>query len=1662
MRHWIQAGLSAVAVSVMLAFPAAAQDRVPQYDKLIKSTQSIGVLGKDLAGDATNFYTGATTFSNIDLAVPGNSSLPVSVGRHYIVEYTHGLAEAPHPSQPYQKIQSIRQFAFGDWELDIPYITGTFTQQYGWQNDSTTPLNRCSIIGQVKSNGAPATGAPRQQSNFNPGGFWSGNTLHVPGGDQSMLVANVAGATKPTTGGPYHWTTNQNWWVSCLPTLANASGANAGEGFLAIAPDGTKYWFNWISRRNVSAISETESLNEDGVSPPYRTYSTFRQDVFLMPTRIEDRFGNWVQYTYSSDAFAKLLSITSNDGRQLTLSYNASGYVSSVSDGTRTLIYSYSGSTLTTVTLPDNSAWQYSFNGLGGVEATSHASPTDPCYTYVPNGTTYGCIGYPASTANATAYVIHPSGARADFKFSTHFQFGGKQGFFFWTYPFGISEKTISGPNMPAQKWYYAFAPGPAEVEAQCNAGACPTRIWTDEVSPDYRVTRRMFGLAPTQDEGILLQVLRGVLPTSTTTAIYTPPTYRIMASLRGGSDIDLVDDNTPVSVTTTTVTGPPLFYEEVDYFYRLGARLGDNPVKYEWGDAQVFWSERRIPVSQRKTVVQNTTFNYTVNSWDGLDRALSVTRASSLGYSKTDVSKYYDHTGLWVLGQLLTSTNNNTGIVTSQVDYDTATAMPIRTYAFGKLQQTMGYNIDGTLATVKDGRNLTTTLSQWYRGIPRRIDYADGNYQTASVNPVGWVTSVVDENGFSTGYGYDASGRLASIVYPTGDAVAWNNMTRNFRALTGSDWMPSGVSPGQWRLYEATGNHVTITYFDVMWLPILKHDYDAGNVAATLRATSTSYDGDGRAIFASYSSDIVNPPAVGVRTSYDALGRVSRVQQDSELGALNTTTEYLDGFQSRLTNPRGFQTTSGFVAYDDATMDAPAWTVLPGGAVTEIYRDMFGKPTLLRRRDAASTQIVDRRYVYDGYQQLCKTIEPETGSTAYGYDAAGNLAWSAAGLSLPDAGNCNASDAWGSGRRVDRSYDNRNRLTILAFPDGRGNQTLSYTPDGLPASITTYNDPGNGAAVVNAYTYNRRRMLVGESSGQPGWYSWGIGYGYDANGSLATQSYPTGLNVGYAPNALGQPTAVTSTDGWTYASGVSYYPNGAIKQFTYGNGIVHTMSQNARQLPARSTDAGVIDYESSFDANANATAVLDRVRGDTYSRWMTYDGLDRLTDAGSCSFGGDCWHRFTYDAVDNLKSWKLAGVKDYATYYYDSSNRLTNIQNSSGASVVGLGYDVQGNLANKNGQTYQFDYGNRLRASTSQEWYRYDGQGRRVLNWRWNESGVLSQYSLGGQLVYDENYRASGRKANEYVYLGGSLLTTRSRNIDTGAWTVTFQHTDGLGSPVAVTNTSGQVVDRTDYEPFGAAIGKPAYDGIGYTGHVQDGATGLTYAQQRYFDSSIGRFLSVDPVTADSGTGANFNRYWYANNNPYAFTDPDGRQSRRERHEQNRRESFCNTGCDSGSFFGDSGNSSGVFGNLGSLLSKVSNGEHRYFNQTWACNDLFMLGCNEANLFDNGLLYHSAPALDGEKRLAQNEIRLVLPLGYVRFTVDRQHWTIINHTTPNHALREGFVVRQIVRQGHDLLIQTRGYGKGALPAVNNYLNLPVWQTVDLNMLRSVNMSPGR
>ncbi|MBD8644705.1 hypothetical protein IFT63_14080 [Stenotrophomonas sp. CFBP 13724] len=511
----------------------------------------------------------------------------------------------------------------------------------------------------------------------------------------------------------------------------------------------------------------------------------------------------------------------------------------------------------------------------------------------------------------------------------------------------------------------------------------------------------------------------------------------------------------------------------------------------------------------------------------------------------------------------------------------------------------------------------------------------------------------------------------------------------------------------------------------------------------------------------------------------------------------------------------------------------------------------------------------VARQYVYDPQQQLCKVIEPETGSTVMDYDAGGNLIWSAAGLNLPSATSCDREAARTSGRRVDRTYDARNRLLTLTFPDGNGNQQWQYTPDGLPAQVTTSNE-GGASTVVNTYTYNKRRLLIGETVSVNGGAPVAVGYSYDANGSMAGQVRPSGLSLQYQPNALGQPTQVRDTSGQVYAQNIIWHPGGSLARLQYGNGVQHQTVLNARQLPAQLRDSGALALNYAYDANGNVTAILDQQQGTSKDVRMQYDGHNRLVQASSAGFGGDGQFRYRYDVLDNLVSSHLGGVKAH-NYWYDAKNRLTNVRDDSGATTIGLTYDVQGNLANRNGQLHTFDFGNRLREVPGIERYRYDAHGRRVTATDANGQRLFSLYGNDGTLLHEQR---RDRGTMDYIHLGKRLLATRSNGV------VTWQHNDALGSPVVTTNGAGAVVERKQFEPYGASVGA-ATDGVGYTGHVMDAGTGLTYMQQRYMDPVLGVFLSVDPVTAYGSPVVQFNRYRYGNGNPFNFTDPDGRKGK-------------------------------------------------------------------------------------------------------------------------------------------------------------------------------------
>lgn|GEM_PF-2584063 len=605
----------------------------------------------------------------------------------------------------------------------------------------------------------------------------------------------------------------------------------------------------------------------------------------------------------------------------------------------------------------------------------------------------------------------------------------------------------------------------------------------------------------------------------------------------------------------------------------------------------------------------------------------------------------------------------------------------------------------------------------------------------------------------------------------------------------------------------------------------------------------------------------------------------MTEVDQDSELNpsVLKTTTQYLSGFQTKVTNPRGKPTITSYLTYDEPSTAWPVSIVAPGWETTSITRDAFGKPLTLTRSGPfnGTTLSVIRYYIYDANQQLCERIQPESGMTVMDYDDAGNVAWTASGLPYPATPNCDSdrTTAKNSGRRVDRGYDQRNRLSALAFPDGNGDQIWTYTPDGLPSQVDTTN---SGNTVTNKYFYDKRRLITREQLIAPldrlgqisGTFTWTSNYAHDANGHLSSFTNPKGSGIDYAPNALGQPTRAG-----TYATGVSYFPDGKLKSYTAGNGIMYSMQENTRGLPAEIAYSGAQGQPASFDSlytydqDGNVTLISDVARTN-YDRSMTYDDLDRLSGVFSGYLGGQ--YNMTYDVLDNLRVGEHVGGSTN-TYNYDSHNRLNTISNTV-SGTTSLGWDVQGNLSSKGGSTYQFDYGNRLRQIPGNESYMYDGYGRRIEQVGTTLNSIFKQYTYAGQLDFESDERNGVQQG--YVYLGDQLIAIQDYTHNSVRW----QTTDALGSVIAQTNSAAWVDHFNYYHIWGNLQTGSLSDDPGYAKLVYDTNTGLSYAQQRYYDPTIPGFLSIDPVDVDTTIGANFNRYWYAKDNPYRYTDPDGR----------------------------------------------------------------------------------------------------------------------------------------------------------------------------------------
>ena len=508
----------------------------------------------------------------------------------------------------------------------------------------------------------------------------------------------------------------------------------------------------------------------------------------------------------------------------------------------------------------------------------------------------------------------------------------------------------------------------------------------------------------------------------------------------------------------------------------------------------------------------------------------------------------------------------------------------------------------------------------------------------------------------------------------------------------------------------------------------------------------------------------------------------------------------------------------------------------------------------------------VTRRYVYDDNLRLCKVIEPETGATVFGYDAAGNIAWSANGLNLPSTTSCDREDPSINPRRVVRAYDASNRLLSVSYPDGLGDQTLTYTLNGQVGTETVLNQ--GQTRVVTARAYNSLGSVVSQSRSVGSRPPRPLVFGYNAQGQHVRTDYPDGYTVHQTLNALGQSLQLQDGAGRVLANNVSYSADGEISSLTYGNGIQRTVQENGRQVTGRIVDGGVLDLSYSYDPSGNIVEIADAVRGGPGHITLAYDRLDRLVRASAPSFGGSGHYTFGYDTLDNIVSMRLPGVRE-RTFHYDAKNRLELLRDENSSGVEGFAYDAAGNLSVKNGQPLAFDVGGLLRSVNGGDAYFYDGAGLRAYAAGGRERSW--QNLIGGELIES----TQDDETSDYVYLNSQLIAIRTNSA--AGEKLTYLHYDALKTLAAVSDANGAVVKRHFWSPYGEPDSLPESNAPGYSGHLSDPDSGLIYMGQRYYDPKLARFISPDPLAARTSDGRNFNRYRYANNNPFKFSDPTG-----------------------------------------------------------------------------------------------------------------------------------------------------------------------------------------
>jgi RHS repeat-associated protein len=367
-----------------------------------------------------------------------------------------------------------------------------------------------------------------------------------------------------------------------------------------------------------------------------------------------------------------------------------------------------------------------------------------------------------------------------------------------------------------------------------------------------------------------------------------------------------------------------------------------------------------------------------------------------------------------------------------------------------------------------------------------------------------------------------------------------------------------------------------------------------------------------------------------------------------------------------------------------------------------------------------------------------------------------------------------------------------------------------------------------------------------------PGTYTlWARGYADNADADA--------LNVGLA-NQVVDVTGF-APEAWAWASQAA---SGGSAQLVVESSGLYTVSLLMAEDGMR-VDRLLLTTDTTYLPTGDGPAETARQSGGatgettTITRTLvyTYDNLYRLTNA---AYSTGEFFDYTYDASGNrLTQATLAGTN---VYTYDNANRLIEVDGQV------YTWDDNGNLLNDGLRTFTYDTANRLTSVTSgtvTTQFEYNGDGDRLAQ---IVGGVRIDYVLDPIGLAQVLVETTGGQSRHYV--------PGLAQYDGSGWE--YFTSDRLGSVRLLVDPNGEVSLAQNFDPFGnvleqAGVGQSTF---GYTGEQMD-PTGLVFLRARYYDPSVGRFLTPDTIVPDPLRSMGWNRYAYVADNPLRFTDPSG-----------------------------------------------------------------------------------------------------------------------------------------------------------------------------------------